>query len=327
MLRLLQNIKPTSALWVVFFAAALRTPYVFLFPETTPACDSPLFPAFFSWAGSHALWNNLLATFLVCFAALLLNRICINQDVIYTHTYLPAWFYIIISSMVPEQLNLHPLMFSNILILFGFNFLFSLFSYEGPSILIYLTALCFGAAAMFRLQLLVLLPFMLGAIILLKRITPKDLLATVLGISMPVYLLLGLLYVSGLSPTHAFSIQGIQTTYKAHTTLRLWPFAFVFLLVFLSFFKVFANFFKNNIRTRRVNQVLIFYLAYGLVFLLLFRTCNPLTDVCMVFVPTAVFVAYLLVGHKHTRLKNLANLLLLASAIGSLYGSYIMQRL
>ena len=325
MLRLLQNIKPSSALWVLLLGFLLRTPFVYLYPTSPPVFDSPFLPDFFRWIAQNPLWNNLGATTLVCLAALLLNRVCINQDVIYTHSYLPAWFYVLTSSMIPEQLNLHPLLFANVFILIGFNFLFSLFLYEGPSVLIYLTAMSFGAAAMFRLQLLALLLFLLGAIILMKRITLKDLLATLLGIMMPVYLLLSFWYLFGSATGNSlrFFPGGIASTNG--NIFGLWPYLLCLLLVFLSFFKVFANFFKNNIRTRRINQVLIFFFAYCLIFILFGGTGRLNIDISLLFIPTAVFIAYLLVGSKLMRIKSVTNLLLLFSILISLYGSLLVK--
>lgn len=325
MLRLLQNIKPSSALWVLLLGFLLRTPFVYLSPPTPHTFDSPFFPDFFRWIAHNPLWNNLGATALVCIAALLLNRVCINQDVIYTHSYLPAWFYVLTSSMIPEQLHLHPLLFANVFILIGFNFLFSLFLYEGPSVLIYLTAMSFGAAAMFRLQLLALLLFLLGAIILMKRITLKDVLATLLGTLMPVYLLLSVWYLFGSTQENSLRFFPTRITSASGHIAGLWPYLLCLLLVFLSFFKVFANFFKNNIRTRRINQVLIFFFAYCLIFILFGGTGRLNTDISLLFIPTAVFIAYLLVGSKHIRIKSLTNLLLILSAIGSLYGAMLIS--
>lgn len=324
MLRLLQNIKPGSALWVLLFGFMLRTPYAFLLPPVPSNFDSPFFPEFFRWIADNPLWNNLSATLLVSLAALLLNQVCINQDVIYTHSYLPAWFYVLISSMIPEQLNLHPVLFANVFILIGLNFLFSLFLYEGPSVLIYLTAMSFGAAAMFRLQLLALLLFLLGAIVLMKRITLKDVLATLLGTMMPVYLLLAVWYLLGGSQGNNLSFFPSGNAVITRNIAGLWPYLLCLLLVFLSFFKVFANFFKNNIRTRRINQVLIFYFAYCLVFILFGGTGRLILDISLLFMPSAVFIAYLMVGSKHMRIKSLANLILIVSAVFSLYGDLLI---
>jgi hypothetical protein len=323
MMRLLQNIKPSSALWVVIFAFILRTPYAFVQQGAATFCDTPFFPGFFLWAQQNPVWDNVLATVLVCTSAMLLNRVCINQDVIYTHTYLPAWFFVLVSSLIPAQMHVHPLLFSNILILIGFNFLFSLFLYEGPSVLIYLTALFFGAAAMFQLQLLALFIFILGAVILMKRITLKDLLAAFLGLLMPIYVLLSVWYMLNSNKVAVYTFVGNRHVATNAELLALWPYALCFILVILSFFKVFANFFKNNIRTRRINQVLIFYFTYMLLYQFFSGVCSALVDICLLFIPSAVFIAYLLVGTKYRRLKAIANMLLVITAIFSLYGSYL----
>ena len=323
MMRLLQNIKPSSALWVIVFAFLLRTPYAFVQQTAVTFCDTAFFPGFFLWAQQNPVWDNLLATVLVCTAAMLLNRVCINQDVIYTHTYLPAWFFVLVSCLIPAQMHVHPLLFSNILILIGFNFLFSLFLYEGPSVLIYLTALFFGAAAMFQLQLLVLFIFILGAVILMKRITLKDLLAAFLGLLMPIYILWSVWYLLHTNQAGFYSFLRNRPLATNADLAALWPYALCFILVILSFFKVFANFFKNNIRTRRINQVLIFYFSYMLLYQFFSGACSALVDISLLFIPTAVFVAYLLVGSKYRKLKSLANTLLVIAAIFSLYGSYL----
>jgi hypothetical protein len=323
MMRILQNIKPSSALWVVAFAFILRTPYAFVRQPAVNFCDTPFFPGFFFWAQQNPIWDNLLATLLVCTAAMLLNRVCINQDVIYTHTYLPAWFFVLVSSLIPAQMHVHPLLFSNILILIGFNFLFSLFLYEGPSVLIYLTALFFGAAAMFQLQLLVLFIFILGAVILMKRITLKDLLAAFLGLLMPIYVLLSVWYMLNSNQALFYTFLGNRYVATNAELLVLWPYALCLVLVIISFFKVFTNFFKNNIRTRRINQVLIFYFTYMLLYQFYSGACSALVDISLLFVPCAVFVAYLLVGGKYRKLKSLANTLLVLSAVISLYGAYL----
>lgn len=323
-LQSLHNIKPQSALKVVAFALLLRTPMAFLPAGKAGELiyNTPFFPELFTRLAGMPLLNNLLATLLVSAAALLLNRICVTQDVIYTHSYLPAWFYILISSLDPWQYSVHPVMISNILILAGFHYLFSLFLYEGPSGLIYLTGVCFGAASVFRIQLVVLVIFMLGAIILMKRITLRDVLASLLGMAMPIYLLMGIRYV-GQVPlrigSEAVQTGGMQT--EINLLAAIWPVLVVYLLVLLSFAKVAMNYYKNNIRTRRINQVLVFYTVYQTLVLLLLQGRTIRVDISLIFAPAAVYVAYLLIGHKYRRYKEAGNLLLIAVAIAGAYGS------
>jgi hypothetical protein len=325
-LQSLHNIKPQSALKVVAFALLLRTPMAFLPAGKAGELiyNTPFFPELFTRLSGMPLLNNILATLLVSAAALLLNRICVNQDVIYTHSYLPAWFYILISSLDPWQYSVHPVMISNLLILAGFHYLFSLFLYEGPSGLIYLTGVCFGAASVFRIQLIVLVIFMLGAIILMKRITLRDVLASLLGMAMPIYLLLGIRYV-GQVPlrigSDAVQTGGMQT--EMNLMAALWPVLVVYALVLLSFAKVALNYYKNNIRTRRINQVLVFYTIYQTLVLLLLQAKTIRVDISLIFVPAAVYIAYLLIGHKYKRYKELGNVLLIAVAIMGAYGSSI----
>ena len=326
MLQSLHNIKPQSALKVVAFALLLRTPMALLPAGKAGALaySTPFFPELFMQLAGMPLLNNLMATLLVSAAALLLNRICVSQDVTYTHSYLPAWFYVIISSLDPWQYSVHPVMISNLLILAGFHYLFSLFLYEGPSGLIYLTGVCFGAASVFRIQLIVLVLFMLGAIILMKRITVRDILASLLGMAMPIYLLLGIRYV-GAVPLRLGS-DTLQTgVVQTEMTLMaaLWPVLVVYLLIFFSFAKVAINYYKNNIRTRRINQVLVFYTLYQTLILILLQARTIRVDISLIFAPAAVYIAYLLIGNKFKRYKEAGNLLLIAVAVAGAYGTSI----
>jgi hypothetical protein len=93
----------------------------------------------------------------------------------------------------------------------------------------------------------------------------------------------------------------------------------VILLVFSSFLKIAVNFYKNNIRTRRINQVLIFYFVFQTLVLILLQSKTLYIDVCLLFVPSAVFIAYLLVGQKYRRYKEAGNIALLAIAITGIY--------
>jgi len=325
-LQSLHNIKPQSALKVVAFALLLRTPMAFLPAGKAGELiyNTPFFPELFAHLAGMPLLNNLLATFLVSAAALLLNRICISQDVIYSHSYLPAWFYILISSLDPWQYSVHPVMISNLLILVGFQYLFSLFLYEGPSGLIYLTGVCFGAASVFRIQLVVLVFFMLGAIILMKRITLRDAMASLLGMAMPIYLLLGIRYVGQVPlPLGADVVQTGAMQSALNQLSVIWPILIVYLLVLFSFIKVAGNYYKNNIRTRRINQVLVFYTIYQTLVLLLLQGKTIRVDISLIFAPAAVYIAYLLIGHKYRFYKEGCNLLLIAVAIAGAYGSTI----
>jgi hypothetical protein len=159
----------------------------------------------------------------------------------------------------------------------------------------------------------------------MKRITLKDLIATLLGTMMPVYLLLSVWYFLGKHQENSLNFLPSKAVVTSGSIVSLWPYLICLLLVFFSFFKIFANFFKNNIRTRRINQVLIFFFAYCLIFILFGGTGRLNTDISLLFIPTAVFIAYLLVGSKHIRIKSLTNLLLILSVVFSLYGEPLIR--
>lgn len=320
MLRIFQNIRPISAVYILVIALLVRMPYLFYGQNEEYHFNPSIMQGLFAAVNKNHLVSLLVGLIVVFIQAILFNRICIEHDVIYHHSYLPAYFYVIINSVYPENLTFNPLMIINFCVLFSLIFLFQLYQDTKSTKLLYYAALFLGTAALILPVFYLGMVFLIIGTMVFKNITLKDILGIVSGyafagiVAYGVYFILGSHYVF---PTLKLKLNikliSLPGDYIALSILVI--------ITLAGLFKTFINFSKNNIKTRRITLLMVIYLMFSTTLLLMnivdYRLFFPLLTVSM-----SIILAYFLIGPKHRRLKELLNYVLLFAVFYSLYGKF-----
>lgn len=323
MIALLNNIRPVSALWVLFFGLLLRTPIYFLGVPVEGIPGSPFFPGFFEQIVTLGWTSYIICFLLVFFQSMIFNKICIDHDVLYAHTYLPGYFYMLFCSLFKEAFHLSPQILANTFALLALYQLFQLYKHPNPAKIIFYSGFYLGCAFLFSLHFLLIPFFLLVAIILFKTVSLKDLLAIFFGVFTPIYLYFGLKYVFFGDVDFNF-IKVDRLPYKpGWNDIYLYlPLVVLLVITLISLAKLSANYLKNNIKTRRITLLLVSYFVYWIIAILINAEFIKLNLMFLMF-PTAVFVSYFHLGHKARKWKELLHWVIFASVVFSLYKQYL----
>jgi hypothetical protein len=318
-LRYIKHIGP-SAVFAVFFGALLLRIPAFLFEITSPEpVSGVVFEAFFNTIRRlHGL--SLLLGFLVVFSqAMIFNRLCNEHDVLYAATFMPGWLYMLAAGIFPENLHFNPLMVSNYFVIGSFAFLFRMHqSDQSPKLLFYAAALL-SLGSLFVTEYLGAPLLLLVATIIFKNVGLRDLLAIVTGTLIP----LGMIWSFHFLTDQHFDFPVPRYTLKIKLDIAVFRYlalSFFVLLAFSGMLKSGIHYFKNNIKTRRINLVSIVFFGFA-IFIALLKYDHLRHYVTITNCGLSLFAGYFLLGEKGQRLKGFLHTVLLILILLSLYGS------
>lgn len=321
MLKYFQHIRPSAILTILLGAALLRLPALYWLPESPPALNGVFLQDMFSAIAAQPVLSILLGYLAVVLQALILNRLCIMHDVLYVHTYMPAWLFVLANCVFPENLGFNPVMVSNFFVLGAMSFLFRLYQSDDSAILIFYAAFLFSLAAMFVTELLAAPLLILAVNIIFKNVSLRDLLAIATGALLPLGMIWGISWMAG--QDFSFPVPKYNLRLRIDMSLlRYLSLVMLFLLSAAGLFKSSLNYLKNNIKTRRINLLFVSLLAFSLLIVLV-RYTNIKIYYPLACIPLALFAGYFLLGNKGRRIKEFLHFTLLLLLIFSLYGNHL----
>ena len=130
LLRFFRNTQAISLVALLVLLLALRIPVLFVdipFSEVSPM---PISSLIFSLIPKQAWFYKLLSLFLVGFQAIYFNKIMVSQQIIDRNSFLPAFFYVLLSSIIPEMHMLHPALFANSFLLLALQKIHGLYQFK-----------------------------------------------------------------------------------------------------------------------------------------------------------------------------------------------------
>lgn len=321
MLKYFKHIGPSAVFAVFVGALLLRIPAVAFTVSSPEPLNGVVFGHFFN-AVRQWPWLSLLLGFLVVFTqAMIFNKLCNEHDVLYTHTFMPAWLFILSNSIFPENLHINPLMVSNYFVIGAFVFLFSMHqSDRSPTLLFYAAALL-TLGSYFVTEYLGAPIMLLVATIIFKNVGPRDLLAIITGTLIPLGMIWSFHFLT--DQPFDFPIPKYNLNIKLDKAfMRYVAMTFFFLLTFAGLLKSGLNYFKNKIKTRRINLVSIAFFAFA-IFIILIKYDHLRHYITIANSGMALYAAYFLLGEKGQRIKGLLHSILLILLLLSLYGNQL----
>ena len=262
---------------------------------------------------------------LVISQALHFNWILNKHEVLYKNSWMPAVVYMIISTILPPFFWFHPLIFANTILLFALDKLFYLYKNDYPLGYEFDSCLLMAMAALFYFPLITFLAFYFISILLLRPFSWRDWVVGVLGFTIPFFFAFLYYFWNNklLSFYERVFISGIKRQIELHSVF-VQGYTFTLLMVIavsiLAIIRLRANFYKNVSRTRLNQQVIIFYLVFGV--LTVFVSYEELLyRFCVLALPLSIFVAYYLLSGKRLWIAELILLLFLGSWIYNYLGS------
>lgn len=323
MLRLFQNIRPASSLLVLFAGLFIRLPLLISGKGYTSDMSLNVMNGFFTLINQN-IYIAVIGGLLLVFAqSLLFNKLCIDHDVIYSHSYLPAYFFMMLNSVFIENLFINPIMLVNLFVLFSLMSMFRLYREENSSVILFYTALFFGCASLILPVMYTGFLFLILGTIIFKNISIKDILAILSGYLLPVLMLWGVQFLLG----YPYVFPKVSYKFQFTFTSRIQTYIVVIYILAIcsaGLLKTTVNYTKNNIKTRRISLLMIANLVFSLV-IILFKTNEYQFYFPLLTFALSIQFAYFLLGKKGRRGKEFLHYVLLAVIIYSLYGDQLMK--
>jgi hypothetical protein len=255
--------------------------------------------------------------------ALMINEMVRSHAMMRPVGYLPAYFFILLQSIYPENMLLTEYHFGNFCVFLGLILLLRL--RDGYStVLLFYSALAFGLAILIVPDHLLILLFILACVLVFKTIVIRDVLAIVFGLVMPYYVLRSLIFinqwdvsaVSNITTTpinmdsFGLGIMGIFTKYSVYVTFLV--------VAIMGLLKVSGNYFSDNVEVRRSKLVVILFFVYSLLLLALHWRELKSFHLLTAF-PAAILIAYFFTGEKRYWWKELMAWGMLIALVSTLY--------
>lgn len=279
----------------------------------------------FTWFdsfGDFSLRSNMISTLIIFSQALLVNYITASHAVLYKESLLPAVFFVILNSLYPQQLFLSPQILANTFIILLLFRLCYLYESNIPLLLVFDAGIYLGIGLLLSYDLIIYLPFILISVLYMTSFNFRYWLVAIIGIILPIYFLGVIFYLTDhlKDLISSFNYSYNKNYFNAlDITLKqslIW--IVIIPVFFLSSFDIQNNFFRNKVKTRRIQLVVFIMSVFGVISVFA-ENHSFVFGLCFLSVAVSIILANFFISDKKKVLKELIFAFLV---ICSLYYQY-----
>ncbi len=250
----------------------------------------------------HPLASGFLAITLLLLQAIWFNFILKKYEIIYKHTWLPAFCYILCCSLLPSHFYLSLPLIVNFIVIWLLQLLFSIYKTDYSTVEIFNAAIVLGLGFLFQAEFVLLLLLFLIAVSILKVIHFTDFMVSLIGFLIPFYIYFG---ISFLYDDHVSILNELLKNFDKNMAFssifknpsNYLSFGVAFFIFLLGCLKLSRNYMKNMLKIRKFQALIIILLPVSLLMACLGYNSfdnNLLFCAC----PLTVFIAYYTMGNE-----------------------------
>lgn len=271
------------------------------------------------------LWvSTLTALILVVVQAFYLNYLVNRFEILYKPSYVPALMYVLLMSFSKGALWMHPVIWINFLLIASFHKVFLLFKNPNPIRLLFDAGFLIGLAFLVHPSAIIFFALLMLSLSMIRTLNLREWLIVLIGLVLPFYFACIWYYWNDGLGDFLKSIFSNVPNFRFHHNLH-WALAqraegvLILLLTVMSLVKLRKHFYKNTIRTR-INQRVLIYTIFAAIAALLLVPIIQWYDFTLFAFPFAVFIGYYFHGFKKRMwLGELLFTLLAATVIWNLF--------
>lgn len=275
----------------------------------------------FSFTGNYT-WLSLLLGFVsAIIITLSLTRFNGKYGLLSKQSVLPGFIYIILIGIFPNYQSFNPIWLVAILFIISIEYLFSAYNIRKTMKDCFIASFTLSLASLFSYQTLLLIPVLFVAMMLLRLLTFKSFLASVIGVLLPWVYLLG--YELALGDTANILVYLQPSAEKilkgyTHSTVSIVLIVELVLLFVLSLFSILNTYGKKKIFTRKQYQVFVFTSIYLVILMAL--TGSNMELIPLLAIPFAIIIAHFIDNISSWLWQNITLICLVVSlVIGKLF--------
>ena len=267
-------------------------------------------------AGSLPLWgfiNALLIAFpswvnfiflivIISGESIYMNLLMNRHEIQYKNSFLPAFVFALLISSFPGMMQFHPVHLINLLVLIILDRVFTLFKNDFPVSALFDCSFLTGIAALIYFPAVILIPFLLITLIVLRPFHFKEWLITMIGILLPYFFISVYEFwnhnIFQFWELYLDSFKFIRPSFIIEKNLNLILFAsYILSILLFSLIKLRMNYRKNIIRTRSNQQIFLILLLFGVAWLMLVEKIE-IIHFAFLIIPLSVFCSYFFISAK-----------------------------
>jgi hypothetical protein len=289
----------------------LRVPY-FLFGNPLPVVyyNDPISKLLFNhlhFITNHILLNGLITAILHLSIALWINKVAIDFNLLFKKSYLPAFFFVIISSLYVEFFTLDSVSFVLVFQLLILQRLFALYKTNNALSIAFDSGIYIAIASLIYLSILPWIFIVFIALFTFRKFDSRDYLSAIVGLLIPFSMLAFYYYWSNnmagffefFKPIQSNGVKLAMFTNRADY-LPLIP---LVLTILLAGHRLVENFYKNIVHVRKCFQVLAANLLVVL-FSFYIRPSFGIHHFLLLAMPLAILLSYYFLVSTNKRIAE-----------------------
>lgn len=282
---------------VPFITIAVWLPAFFIdAPSHLREFQMPLFKVIVLLFGLPGWLLNIFAILLISAQAIYFNIVINNNEVLYKDTNLPALFYPLVISFMPELLWLHPILFVNLIMIFTLNRLFSTYKHTNPLNRFFDVGFLVTLASMFYFPAILLIFLVFASIAIMRPFVWREWVVSVVGLLLPFFFVsVYYFWIDKLEhfwlkviPSQMTNVFLLTGFYAYVSTAAVAATAIILILAIIT---LRSNFSKNAIRTRDYQKIIISFLFISIVVYILTEDTFSYS-ITITALPVSILMAY-----------------------------------
>lgn len=315
-------IKHNLSFSVVVLPIAMASMWVYgFFHPVVPLTEhsAPLYKLIITGIEDFPFLITLISFILIFCEALLINYIIQKNEIINSNSFLPALVYMVLMSLQPEMFSLHPIVITNLFLLFALHTLMQSYKKETSYGQAFDTGLFISLATLFYIPSIAFILLLWTGLIILRPFVWREWIISFMGLILPWVFLISYyfwndkldmleydaLYYTLVTPQKSFNV--IRFSYQEYLQMGILILAFIF-----SSGRLLTDLNKGTVRTRSNLFLMLYFfvLAFISVFL---APAYSIAYLSLLSVPFTVFFSSFLLFVKKQWVGELIFLLLIIS--------------
>lgn len=194
------------------------------------------------------------------------NNVAANHEVLYKKSLLPLLLYIVFAASLPVFLTLNPALPVISFVIVILDKLFKIYKNPNPLSLVFDAAFLTGISTLFWFPAVLLFPFLLIAVVIIKPINFRDITVLMIGFCTPFILAFVCLFLLDIGPIGEFLFPFSQLEFQLNPKELIQKEGiFIFMVIvtmILSAWRINRNFYKNATRVRIYQQTVFLLLLF-----------------------------------------------------------------
>lgn len=264
----------------------------------------------------------LCALLLIVLQSVLFGLMAERHQLLYKNTWLPILFFGLFNMVFPVQLGLHPELLANTFLILAVMAMFQAQGKERALPALINAGILGGIAFLFSPGTFVFIPVFILGIMLFKPLSGLDIFQYLFGYALVLFACVTALYLMHRQDV----VQAyLEMNYVMPGRGIIWrePYflGFIVLLILIfvpTFYRLQRNFFRNTVRVRKLQQYLLVYLLFALLYSFI-GIQSVQGAMSILALPLSVFITYYFLSDKRKWLRETVFLLFLFAIFSQHY--------